>query len=288
VRAPRKHPPIAGRPADSGLDPSSDGPVMALWRRFSASPAGQLLEEFVQLRAVDRALALASKLFIAILPMSILVTAVVSEEAFGEELVVRFGLDGAGAQAARVLFATPAEVQAGIGWLGLVILVSSILSFARALERLYLDCWRVPASTEHTMGKRVAWLASFVLSIAALAVVHDAIGASGRPALTWPAALVVGALFFLWTPYVLLGRRIAVRRLLPTAILTGAGMLALAIGSDLFMPELVTRNTVRYGLIGFTFSLVSWLFSGALLIVTAAIIGALLDGSPAARRLRST
>jgi hypothetical protein len=53
--------------------------------------------------------------------------------------------------------------------------------------------------------------------------------------------------------------------------------LALAVGSDVVMPELVTHNTARYGLIGFTFSLVSWLFSGAVLVVSAAILGALLD-----------
>jgi hypothetical protein len=42
------------------------------------------------------------------------------------------------------------------------------------------------------------------------------------------------------------------------------------------MPGLVTHNTVRYGLIGFAFSLVSWLFAGAVLLVAATILGALL------------
>jgi hypothetical protein len=42
------------------------------------------------------------------------------------------------------------------------------------------------------------------------------------------------------------------------------------------MPGQVTRNTARYGLIGFTFSLVSWLFAAMLLIVSAAVLGALI------------
>ena len=60
--------------------------------------------------------------------------------------------------------------------------------------------------------------------------------------------------------------------------MTGAGLLALGIGSAIVMPELVSNNTLRYGLIGFTFSLVSWLFAAALLVVSTAILGAVLDG----------
>jgi membrane protein len=76
---------------------------------------------------------------------------------------------------------------------------------------------------------------------------------------------------------VLLGRRVRARRLWPTALATGVALGALAVGSDVVMPELVTHNTARYGLIGFTFSLVSWLFSGAVLVISAAILGALLE-----------
>ena len=62
-----------------------------------------------------------------------------------------------------------------------------------------------------------------------------------------------------------------------TAALTGVALGVLAVGSDIVMPELVTTNTELYGLIGLTFSLVSWLFCGALLVVAAVILGALLD-----------
>lgn len=63
----------------------------------------------------------------------------------------------------------------------------------------------------------------------------------------------------------------------PTALATGVALGVLAVGSDVVMPELVTQNTARYGLIGLKFSLVTWLFSGAVLVVSAAILGALLE-----------
>ena len=266
---------LASRAADHRRDAAATG--AAAWRRFEQTLGGRFLEAFVEMRAIDRALALASKLFIAILPMSILITAMLSGQAFGDELVARFGLTGSGAHAARVLFATPAQVQAGIGLLGVVILVSSILSFARALERVYLDCWQLPALTAGALRSRLLWLASFVVLIALLSTANDAVEEAGANVLGWLLALVAGAVFFLWTPYVLLGRRVPARRLLATGLVTGAAILVLAVGSDVIMPDLVSHNTVRYGLVGFTFSLVSWLFSAAVLVVAAAILGALVN-----------
>jgi uncharacterized BrkB/YihY/UPF0761 family membrane protein len=246
------------------------------WHRFQQSLGGRFLEGFVELRAIDRALALASKLFVAILPLSILVTALLSRQDFGNQLVDRFGLTGSGAQAARSLFATPAQVQAGIGLFGFVILLSSILSFARALERLYLDCWELPALKAGAVRNRLMWLAGCIATVAIVSTGNEAAEASGVGFLGWLLAFVVGGAFFLWTAYVLLGHRVPARDLLLTGAVTGAAMLALAVGSDVVMPGLVTHNTVRYGLIGFAFSLVSWLFAGAVLLVAATILGALL------------
>jgi membrane protein len=268
VRAPE--PPLPGTARADAVAAGSRA-----WRRFQGTLGGEFLETVVEMRVVDRALALASKLFIAILPLSILVTALLSGEAFGDELVSRFGLTGGGADAARTLFATPAQVQAGVGLLGLVILTSSIVSFASVLQRLYLDCWRLDPAPGAARS-RLLWLAGFLIWGAAVTTGHAASSSATEPA-SWLAAFVAGAIFFLWTPYVLLGRRIPPRRLVVTALATGVGMAVLAAGSDLVMPELVTHNTARYGLIGFTFSLVTWLFSGALLVVLAAILGALLD-----------
>jgi membrane protein len=246
------------------------------WRRFQGTIGGEFVETMIEMRVVDRALALASKLFIAILPMSILVTALVSGEAFGQELVSRFGLTGGGADAARTLFATPAQVQAGMGLLGVVILTSSIVSFASVLQRLYLDCWKLDALAGAARA-RLLWLAGFLIWLVVVSSIHEAVEGSRAEAVSWLAAFVAGGAFFLWTPYVLLGRRIVPRRLLVTGLASGVGLAVLAAGSDLIMPDLVTHNTARYGLIGLTFSLVSWLFCGAVLVVCAAILGAFVD-----------
>lgn len=267
--APVSSPPQSGRSAAARLDQA--------WRWFQGTVPGACVSTFVEMRAIDRALALASKCFIALLPLSILSTAVISGREFGDELVRRFSLTGSGARAARVLFATPAEVQAGVGVVGVVILISSALSLARAFERVYLDAWRLPAPGGRPTVNRLGWLLGMLVIWAALVEVH-ALAPSQRSLI--PTAIGAG-LFFLWSPRVLLGGRVSWRRLLPTAVITGGAVVVLAVGSDVVMPRLISSNTDRYGMIGLAFSLVSWLFSAALLIVAVTILGAELD-----RRLR--
>lgn len=248
------------------------------WAWFQGTLAGACVRSFVELRSIDRALALASKCFVALLPLSILSTAVISGREFGNELVLHFGLTGSGARAARVMFASPAEVQAGVGLVGVVILLSSAFSLARAIERVYLDAWQLaPVGGRSAVNRRVAWLLTLLVGWVALIELHVLLP---RTQGLLPTAIAAG-LFFLWTPYVLLGHRINWRQLLPTSAITGAAVLALGIGSAVAMPRLISRNTDRYGLVGLTFSLVSWLFAAALVIVAAAIVGAELD-----RRLR--
>jgi membrane protein len=269
------------------------GPAVASYRRrvsvsssrlaeqlawFEGTYAGACLRTFVELRAIDRALALASKCFVALLPLSILSTAVISGNEFGDELVRRFGLTGSGAHAARLLFASPADVQSGVGLIGFVILLSSAFSLSRAFERVYLDTWQLePTTGRAAINRRLAWLLSLVLMWAILVELH-ALFPHRRELIS---SAIASGVFFLWTPFVLLGHRVDWRRLLPTSAITGVATLALGIGSVIVMPGLMSRNTDRYGLVGLTFSLVSWLFAAALLIVTAAILGAELD-----RRLR--
>lgn len=248
--------------------------VAAARARLETTFLGRFIERLLELRLVDRSLALSSKLFIAILPLSILSTSLVSNESFGDELVDRFGLNGAGAHAARLLFASPSQVQSGIGLIGALILVSSVLSFARALEAVYLDSWGLEPSPLGALKRRLTWLAGFITYGVVLSPLREIMS---DPLAGRIVAACGAALLFLWTPYVLLGRRVPWRRLVPTGAITGAAILVFGIGSAITLPRQVTQNTDRYGLIGFAFSLVSWLFIAAGVVIAAAVLGAQID-----------
>jgi len=85
------------------------------------------------------------------------------------------------------------------------------------------------------------------------------------------ASVALGAAAWLLTPYVLLGRRLEWRRLLPGAALTSVGMTALAGFSLVYLPHSITSYAHRFGVIGVAFALLSWLvLAGFVLVGTVA------------------
>ncbi|MGE5636825.1 MAG: hypothetical protein ACM3UV_07800, partial [Nocardioidaceae bacterium] len=92
----------------------------------------------------------------------------------------------------------------------------------------------------------------------------------------WSAALrdvartAVAIAFFAWTPYVLLNRRVAARRLLPTALIGAVALGVVTAVAPLYVSQLASVSAERYGLVGFAFAFLTWLFAQAVLIAAAA------------------
>jgi membrane protein len=246
--------------------------------RFEQSLGGEILDEMVRIEVVDRALALASKLFVALIPLSIILKAIVpGSGSFGEDLVVRFGLSGLGASATRTLFATGSEVRGAVSVIGVVIVLYSVLSFTRALQRVYLNVWRLHPQPFDALKRQLAWIVGFAIYTAAMSPLHDLEHGRSSGILYGATVIVIGAAFWLWTPYILLGGRIVWRRLLPTGLLTAVAVSVFSIGTGLFIPAILTRNAERYGLIGIAFGLVTWLFAFAGVVIVSAVLAGIWD-----------
>ena len=111
---------------------------------------------------------------------------------------------------------------------------------------------------------------------------------SGAPAVT-PAVRLLLLIPLWWLlQYLLLSRRIPARKLLPGAVIAALGQVVVTVSSAYWMPRVVATNAERYGVIGVTFAMISWLIIIGLAIVLAAVVGAELAedhagavGSPA-------
>jgi membrane protein len=243
----------------------------SLRERWEGSFAGELVAELVRIEILDRALALASKMFVAVIPLSIIINArVPGTDNFGDSLVNRFGLSGTGAEATRTLFATNGEIRGAVSVLGFVILLYSVFSATKGLQGVYLDVWRLPIQRLDAILRRGAWVVTFVVFTALLAPLSGFTERHHLPVAGATVALVSGAALWLWTPYLLLGRRLPWRRLIPTGLITSAGIALYSLGSAIYLPSVFTANAERYGLIGIAFSLVTWLFGYAVVVVAAA------------------
>ena len=246
--------------------------------RFDDSLPGEVVLELIRLEFIERSLALASKLFVAVIPLSIIISAVVpGADNFGDSLVNRLGLTGTGAEATRTLFATNGEIKGAVTLIGLVILLYSVFSFAKGLQRVYLDVWRLPAQQLEAALRRATWVLTFVLFMALLSPLRDFTERNDLPISGLTLQLLAGALLWVWTPYLLLGRRLPWRRLLPTGVITTCCIAAYSIGAEIFLPGIFTQNAERYGLIGIAFGIVSYLFGYSIVAVASAVTAGVWD-----------
>jgi uncharacterized membrane protein len=81
--------------------------------------------------------------------------------------------------------------------------------------------------------------------------------------------------------HLFLGGRVAWRRLLPGAITAGVGQQGVAALSTLWIPHVIESNASRYGAIGVSFALLSWLVLISVVLVGAAVVSVELGGGPA-------
>src|SRR6188472_97143 len=125
--------------------------LVRCFRRF------QVLEGF------DRAIALASLTFSAIVPLGIVVSGAVTDNSIGDHFVERFGLEGNGARAVQDLFNTGEDLASGFSVFSFFLLLVTILSFSRALQRLFERTWELPPLSVRNTKNGLIWICGLVV-----------------------------------------------------------------------------------------------------------------------------
>jgi membrane protein len=252
---------------------------------------------FLAINGRDRAFVIAGQAFTTVIPLLIIIGAAARHNgtAFvADRLNSRFNLTGPSAEALRTLFERPPGATGTITVASAIVLLPSLVSLTRALQRAFEDAWSLPP-----VGVRgtLHGLTGFGFLLACVLVL-SLLASAMRP---WPAGAAVATVvrtlaaigMWLLLQDLLLSRRIAIRRLVPGAIVAGIGQILVSLGSDIWMPRLVAQNAGRYGVIGVTFALLSWLIVVGVAIVLLAATCAELGGadrpgrppgSPGARR----
>src|SRR5215831_9866198 len=231
-------------------------------------------ERMLENEFVDRGVALAAKAFVSFFPAIIVVAAFAPpavREAIGVALAHRAGLSGSGLKTFQDAFGSSDNVRRATGVLGLVFTVYYINSFTSALRRAYIRAWRRPPSSlvyGYPLG--ATWLVAILAYFTLIGSLRVALG--GGPGYVVFAVLALAASIGLWwvTPWVMLGRQVRLRVLLPTGVLTGVGMTVYGATSPLWMPTTVAQNQLQFGFFGVALALVTWLSGAAFIVVASA------------------
>src|SRR3954466_6150393 len=214
------------------------------------------VSRFFAVQAFDRAMSIGAYAYAGLFPLLIVSSALrprADNEDFAQVLIDEFHLTGAAAQSVQLAFAPAGNVQSSVTALGVLLLLYSMLSFSRGLQRLYEAAYELPTLGMRNTPRALVWLVFLALVMAVRPVVTNPFGGWARVAVT--VALGVG--IWLITPYLLLGRRLAWRRLMPTALLSAIGMAGVGIWSVLWMPRTIAASAQQFGVIGIGFALMS-------------------------------
>jgi membrane protein len=265
----------------------------ALTGRLETTFPGRCAFSFIALQGIDRALVLASQAFTALIPLLLLAAALApadQRDVVSSGIIGRFRLTGEAAAAVEQLFAHSGS--SSIGLLSGFLLLFSGISLTRRMQRMYQQAWRLeaPPGVGHALHAALG-LTALLLGLSLLYIARALVGS-----LPWSDVLLLvvsaGASFVLYTtvPWLLLDRRVAWRRLVPTGVLTAVCTSAYGVASTVYMPRLMETYSQRYGLFGVTLGLVGWLLAIAVIIVASAVVAAEFDRAPEpwARHLRQS
>ncbi len=253
-----------------------DDLVGHLAMRLSESFVVACLARFVQINGRDRIFSLGGQAFTAVVPAIIVVASFSSDpDALGDRLIERLGLTGSAADAVHELFAQPPGSTGAVTALGILILFFSFLSFIRALQRTYEAAWELPPAglrgTLHGLSS-VGLFAALLVLIALLGSLSRDIPAGSFITLALKA--LVSALLWLQLQRMLLSRRVSRRQLRPGAVVAGVMQVVTSVYATTYLPHLVSTDADRYGVIGVTFALLTWLIVVCAGIVAIAVVSA--------------
>lgn len=237
--------------------------------RLQETARGQLLfravSDVVEVGVVDRAMTLAAQAFTSLVPVMIAIGTLGAMDPVSESLRSDYGLDLSDLDAAGDSSTTT------FGVVGVLMLVVSATSYARALGRTYGHIWNV-AHLRFRQGWR------WVLVIIAIATGAVAIAAARElnsvpvvgHVLTWVVQFAIWAMVWTAVPGLLTGSGISARARWCSGIVTAAGLTALEIGSAVALPRIMQSAQSQFGLLGMVFTLIGWLFVFSAIVVVAA------------------
>ncbi len=236
----------------------------------------RVINRFQKIVGFDRSMALASSALTALVPLSILLGAVLSNFVHydaAERIIRRYNLTGAGATAVNSLFSPAEATSASVGIFGVVFLTISVLSFARAAQRLFEQAWELkPLSVRNTRNGLwwILTLGGYVVVTTLLSALHGG-GALGLAAVV--CGVLVTAAFLVWSGRILSAKRIRWRDLLPFGVTGAVLTAAYSVGATIYMPHLFNSSAARYGVVGAVFAMLSALFAAMLALVASAALG---------------
>ncbi len=239
----------------------------------------RVVNRFQKVVGFDRAVALASSALTAIIPLAIITSSIASSlggKDTADRIIDRYGLKGGSAEAVHDIF-SPTGASTSLGLIGGLFFLVALLSFTRAVQRLFEQTWELkPLSVRNSLNG-LLWISGLTLYMGLGGLLH---GWLGRSELDLTPTLIVAPLSFLflvWSGRMLSAKRLERRRLVPFGVVGAALLAVYSLGAAVYVPHLFDTYASRYGVIGAVFAIISALFCMMVVVVGSAALGREVD-----------
>ena len=249
-------------------------------RRLDDTLPGRSVALFRRIEGRDRVLMLAGQAFIAVFPLMIVVATIRTSRdglQVGDWVVREFGLTGSTATAVSLLFGRPPGQAGGITVASVLVLLWTFTSFARSLQQTFEAAWDLPRRGWHG----ATWSLGAIGAFAVTPALSGWIGSLRGTAIAPDVAVVLAQAVVVITgwaavSYLMLSGRVPFTTMLPGAAASAVVQLLIGWWTALYVPNLISRNAARYGVIGVAMGLISWLIIVSAGIVCSAVAGPVL------------
>jgi uncharacterized BrkB/YihY/UPF0761 family membrane protein len=236
----------------------------------------RVVNRFQKVAGFDRSIALASSALTATIPLAIITSALSSHlggKDTAQRIIDRYDLSGGGAEAVKDLFSPASGTATSVGILGVLFLLIAVLSFTRAMQRLFEQTWELtPLSVRNTFNG-LLWIGGLTLYLGLSSFLHAALGRSRLELTATLLDMPLSAIFLGWSGWMLSAKRIARDELIPFAVLGAIALAVYSLGAVVYVPHLFSTYSTRYGVIGAVFAMISALFCVMVVIVGSAAAG---------------
>ncbi|WP_211244441.1 YhjD/YihY/BrkB family envelope integrity protein [Actinospica robiniae] len=223
-----------------------------------------------ELELMHRALGFAALGFVAMMPLLIVIADVspVDYGGFGQWVVDGMGLSGQSESIVKGLFERTRGALSSTDALGLAVICVFGQSFASSFQSGYEKVWNLRPQMRHRLWQQTLWLATLTGQLYVVALSSHSVHA-------WVGLIrgICWVMLFWWGQWVLLGRRVPWRALLPGAVLTTVGLFGLRLFSKLVFAPMVVDSANTYGSVGIVLIVVTWLVAVGFVVFGGALLG---------------
>ncbi len=236
----------------------------------------RVVNRFQKIAGFDRSIALASGALTALIPLSLLASAMATHlggKNTADRIISRYELTGGGAEAVRDIFAPPTGTSTTLGIIGIFFLLVAVLSFTRAVQRLFELGWDLKPMSVRNSLNGLLWVAGLAAFMVLSGVIRGTLGHTKLEIAAAVFTAPLAAIFVAWTGQILTAKRISLRAFAPTALLAATLLAIYSIGATVYVPHLFSTYATRYGVIGAVFAMISALFCVMVVLVFSVAAG---------------